>query len=205
MADFLCIFVWNLEWLALHQFYSDLPQIFCGSLLCIFTCNPSLGIKSSNFFEFGHTLMTNLLPIILHTVGYLKTPFAYLGSCFLLALSLHKAQLTGRTPEILILLRHQLNYINWCFATKALNNFDLSSFLAGPERADSWRCTRCNCRDFFCIIHIWLEIITGQFRDIHTCICKRLRRCDNVEKMVAKFAPPPSVMVNICAFKISCT
>ena len=50
MADFLCIFVWNLEWLALNQFYSDLPQIFCGSLLCISTCNPSLGITSSIFF-----------------------------------------------------------------------------------------------------------------------------------------------------------
>ena len=59
MADFLCIFVGNLEWLALNQFYSDLPQISCSSLLCISTCNPSLGIKSSNFFEFGPTLLAN--------------------------------------------------------------------------------------------------------------------------------------------------
>ena len=51
MADFLCILVWNLDWPALNQFYSDLPQIFCGRLLCISTCNPSLGIK------FWHTLV----------------------------------------------------------------------------------------------------------------------------------------------------
>ena len=67
MADFLCIFVWNLEWLALNQFYSDLPQIFCGSLLCISTCNPSLGKKSSNFFEFWHTLIYGLKPLKWHS------------------------------------------------------------------------------------------------------------------------------------------
>ena len=57
MADFLCILVRNLKRPALNQFYSNPHQFFCGGLLCIFTCYPSLGIKSSIFFEFRHTLL----------------------------------------------------------------------------------------------------------------------------------------------------
>ena len=38
------------------KFCSDLPQFFCGSFLCISTCNPNLGIKSY-FSKFGHTLL----------------------------------------------------------------------------------------------------------------------------------------------------
>ena len=63
MVNFLCILVGNLKWPALNQFYSDPPQIFCGGLFCISTCYPSLGIKSSIFFEFGHTLLSHLYSI----------------------------------------------------------------------------------------------------------------------------------------------
>ena len=59
MADFLCILVRNLKRPALNQFYSNPHQFFCGGLLCIFTCYPSLGIKSSIFFEFRHTLLVS--------------------------------------------------------------------------------------------------------------------------------------------------
>ena len=83
--------------------------------------------------------MNNLLYIILHTVGYSKTPFAYLGSCFLLALSLHTAQLTGRTPEIIDIVKTPTKLYQLIFCNQSSKQLWPFFLFRGPRK--SWQLT----------------------------------------------------------------